>query len=96
MTLREMFKKVETYNEIAELMRTDKASIYFAERVRAGIICSGQHFRSYSDLSKYIRREFFKEVADKLLKADNWEIDGEMEISFAGRTFTYLAELSAN
>lgn len=29
MTLKEMFKKVETYNEVAEVMHTDKAVIYF-------------------------------------------------------------------
>lgn len=86
MTLREMFKKVETYNEIANLMHTDKAVIEFSE----GIV-THEKFDSYKEMSKFIKREYIKEVADKILKAD-WELDGEIEFSWTdafGTTWEY-------
>ena len=95
MTMKEMFKKVEGYNEIAELMRTDKASIYFAET--AGAWTNGEHFKRYEDFRKYVRREYIKELADKVLKSDAWEIDGNTDIQMGyGKTYTFTSELSAN
>jgi len=78
MTMKEMFKKVETYNEIAELMGTDKAKISFYDLPCFG----GIHFSNYKEFSKYIRQEYIKEIADAILKHDGWEIDKEIEISY--------------
>ena len=86
MTLREMFKKVETYNEIASLMHTTKAVIEFSE----GIV-THEKFDSYKEMSKFIKREYFKEVAEKILKAD-WELDGDIKFSWTdafGTTWEY-------
>ena len=95
MTMKEMFKKVEGYNEIAEIMKTNKASIYFADI--SGACTYGEHFTSYSDFSKYVRHEYLKSLADKILKSDAWEIDGEIEIATDyGKTICFSAELSAN
>ena len=73
----ELFKKVEAYNEIAELMMTQKARIYFADTTY--VCCFGEHFTSYSEFRKYIRREYIKEVADQILSGD-WEFDKEVTI----------------
>lgn len=95
MTMKEMFQKVEAYNEITVLMKSEKANIYFAD-MTSGFPIGGEHFNDYSDFRKFIRREYFKDVADKILKGDFWEIDGESEIiTDAGRTLTFTAELSA-
>lgn len=91
MKMKEMFKKVETYNEIAEMMMTHKAKIQFGEWLHT------ERFEKYSDFSKWIRREYINEVADMILTSDEWEIDGELEIHygegiFAG-TSKFVSEL---
>lgn len=99
MTMKEMFKKVETYNEVAEMMRTDKASVYFYDT--NGSWTSGEHFRTYNDFRKHIRNEYIKEVADLILKADTFEMDSETSFIYKDRfgeetISTFGAELSAN
>lgn len=73
MTLKEMFKKVETYNEVAEVMHTDKAVIYFSDSYY-----SGKDFETYDSFRKYIRKEYISEVVNLILKESNWEMDGEI------------------
>ena len=94
MTLKEMFKKVETYNEMADLMRTEKARIYFADVTH---ICSfGDHFTGYAEIRKYIRHEYVSEVADKLLKEDGFEFDEYVTIECEdGHRIVFTAELVA-
>ena len=70
MTLKDLFKKVETYNEIAEMMRTYKAKIYFCDS-----FFSGEHFDTFEALRKYARKEYIKDLADRVLKFDGWEFD---------------------
>lgn len=96
MTLKEIFKKVETYNEIAELMLSQKARVHFWD---CGCF-SGDCFTDYKSLAKYIRREYFKPVADEILSAADYEIDGEKVIewvdNFGSRyTLTIVVELVA-
>lgn len=93
MTLKEMFKKVETYNEIAEMMQTEKAQIYFY--INLGPCNSGEHFSNFKDLRRYIKKEFVSECAEKLLAADNWELDGEIEIDSCGTVDRFGAQLTA-
>lgn len=84
MKIKEAFKKLDTYNELAELMNGDKMHVYFAE-VTSGI-GFGESFKSFADFRKYIRNEYFKEIADRILDDDGWELNGENELSgFAGR-----------
>lgn len=93
MTLKEMFKKVEAYNEIADMMKTDKAQIYFHDC--SGCCSFGEHFTSFKELRKYIKNEYMPEIAEKLLEADNWELDGEVEIEWRGGIDRFGAELTA-
>ena len=65
MKIKEAFKKLDTYNELAELMNGDKMHVYFAE-VTSGI-GFGESFKSFADFRKYIRNEYFKEIADRIL-----------------------------
>lgn len=97
MTLKEMFKKVEAYNEIAELMRTDKAVIYLYSKD-----ChTGKEFSKYEDLRKWVRKEFIKGTADRVLNHDGWEFDKEYTFNWIdnfGWEFnsTFTAELIAD
>ena len=94
MKMKEMFKKVETYNEIAELMNTHKAKIQFGEKFHS------ERFVNFSEFKKYIHSEYIDEVAEKILKSEEWEIDGEVEIKWGEGMFsgasTYFVELVSN
>lgn len=96
MTLKEMFKKVEAYNEIAEMMNTRKAKINFYDVE----IYQGNSFETYDDLRKHIRNEYIKEVAEKVLKSDGWEFDKELTIEwtdyFGSNTSKFSADLVAD
>lgn len=76
MKIKELFKKVEAYNEVAELMHTNKAKIQFGE------VFYSERFEHYSDFCKYVKREYIKEVAEKILNADNVEFDSEIVIEY--------------
>lgn len=93
MTLKDMFKKVEIYNEMAELMQTQKARIYFADL--HGSYSYGEHFNDYAGLRKYVRHEYINAIADKVLKSDGFEFDQEYEIENDGRRLTFLVNLVA-
>lgn len=99
MTLKELFKKVETYNEIAEMMHSRKAKIHFYMRASGCNICFGESFESFESLRKYIRNEYLKETADAILKCSDWELDQEIEIAYAdhfgSHIETFCAELVA-
>ena len=80
MKIRDIFKKVETYNEVAEIMQTTKAEVSFGEFYHS------ERFDNYEDFRKYVRREYITEFADKVLKFEEWEIDSEKEIEWSGGT----------
>lgn len=93
MTLKEMFKKVDTYNEVAEVMHTDKAVIHFSDSYYYG-----KDFETYDSFRKYIRKEYISEVVNLILKESNWEMDGEITtewIDYFGDTHatTFSAEV---
>ena len=91
MTLKEMFKKVETYNEIAELMRTYKTMISFYD-------CGayhGQRVKSYDELRRWVRKEYIKEIADQILKCDTWEFDKAITFEWTDYFgYTYTSKFS--
>ena len=87
MKMKEMFKKVEGYNEISELVNGDKIHVWFAEN---SVISFGKSFTEYNEFRKYIRREYFKDVADFILGSDEWEMNSEKEFTNdIGRTLNF-------
>lgn len=96
MTLKQMFKKIEAYNEIAHMMGTSKAQIYFADvDEKFGISLGGDHFDDYDAFRKYIKGEYHKEIADLILKSDCWDFDKDFSFEWAGGTAAFTAELVA-
>lgn len=77
MTLKKLFDKVDTYNEVAELMMARKARIYFSDSY-----FSGEHFSDFSSLRKFIRAEYVGELANMILKSDTWEFGKEIEFAW--------------
>ncbi len=80
MTIKEMFKKIEAYNEVAEIMRTDKARLSFTYDSHWG-----EKFDSFQSFRKWIRRELAKEIADFVLSSNEFEMDKEIEFRFTDR-----------
>ena len=102
MTLKKLFEKVNAYNEIAEMMNTRKAQIYFYSReTEFKLVTFGEHFKTYEDLRKYVRKEYIKEMADFVLKSDDWDLDKEVISEYTDvmgwhQSTTFCAELVAD
>lgn len=71
MTMKEVFKKVESYNELADLMYARKAQVYFS---RPGGLF-GDSFSTYKEFQKYINDEYVEPLAEMILKSDEWNFD---------------------
>ena len=96
MTMKELFKKIEAYNEIAKIMGTDKAQIYFADvDPKFGTSLGGEHFDDFVTFRKYamkvLRQTLPGSAALRLRPAAGQDFTFE----WAGGTATYTAELTA-
>lgn len=78
MKIKEAFKKVETYNEIADLANEEHKAIWFAD-VIVDSVRDGETFTSFEDFRKYVRKSYFKDVADQILNED-LALNSEKEI----------------
>lgn len=76
MTLKELFKKVEAYNEIAALMGTTPARIFFNTDPQFGF---GEYFENFTDMKKYIKEEYIDPLADMVLKYKEWDFDKQAD-----------------
>ncbi len=74
MKIKEAFKKIETCNEIMELTGEDRYAIWFGDII-CDPITDGRKFASYEEFRKYVRKEYFKDVADAILGADDWKLN---------------------
>lgn len=94
MKIKEAFKKLEIYNELAELMNEEKKSIWFADITDC--VAFGETFSCFADFRKYVRHEYVKDLADNILDSDDWDLNGEKEIASAsGRDLTFELCLTA-
>ena len=96
MTMKELFKKVDTYNEIAEMMGTDKAKLVLTY-IDIITKCEGS-FKTYKEFTKFVKSEYQKEVAENLIKSKDWELDGEITFQWGWNkehTCKYGIELAA-
>ncbi len=79
MKMKEAFKKVETYNELAAITNERPKAIWFAS-ILAAHVRDGGTFTDYGTFRKFIRREFFKSDAEQILNYDEFEFRGRFEI----------------
>ena len=102
MTMKKLFEKLEVYNEVAEMMNTRKAHIYFTNcDPKYPIIRFGEAVSYYDEFRKYVRKELLKETADFILKSDGWEFDEDVTFTrhdsyFGDETICFCAELCAD
>jgi hypothetical protein len=94
MTIKKAFEKLATYNELAELMNESKKAIWFADVLECGIH-NGENFTDFAEFRKYVRREYIKDLADKILASDEWNFNDECEIvSVTGRNNAFELALT--
>lgn len=74
MTIKEMLKKVEIYNEVAEQLGNQKAELRFVEGYGLS-----DPVGSFATFRKYIKETYIKTVAEDILKYDGYEFGTEAE-----------------
>lgn len=84
MKIKEAFKKICAYNEVAELIGEEPKGIWFACELCAGVH-DGATFKTYESFRKYVRKEYFADMAKEILESDGWTLNGDMEITNRGR-----------
>lgn len=80
MTYREMFKKVDAYNEVAKAMGANEAEL----RCRIGIGFS-EGFKDAKTFRKFINTTFIPELAEMILAYGEYEFNTEATILFTDR-----------
>lgn len=76
MTLKQMFNKIKGYNDIAEVVRTDKVYIGFSIDMTDG------RFYDYKSLKKWLNGMFIDELVEKVLEFDQYDFDDDFQIEF--------------
>lgn len=81
MRMKDLFAKVDTYNEIADLLNVDyQAKICF---VFGDFVCPT--FDNFKDFKNYFRQEIIDEIADFVLKSDEFEFNTTLEYTWTDR-----------
>lgn len=80
MTYKELIKKIDTYNEIAELIGADKMEI----RVNIGFSVS-EKVKDSKSFAKFIKDEYIDEVADAILRCSDYTFDNTVDLSVVDR-----------
>lgn len=75
MTIKEMLKKIENYNEMAEIVGGEKLELRMV--FEYGL---SDEVKSYKEFSKYIRDEFIDEIAKPILEYKGYEFHKEYVI----------------
>lgn len=75
MKIAEMIKKIDTYNEIAEMIHQPKMQLRFYVRFGLSV-----EVGSMKDFRKYIRNEYIPEMADAILAYDGYNFDEDATI----------------
>lgn len=85
MTIKEMFKKVEAYNEVAELIGSNKAvleitlDVHFSEK-----------FSTYKEFKAYIKREWIDELAKAVEGYDKYEYETPLFFPYTDKFGTHF------
>ena len=90
MTIKELFAKVNAYNELAELMHVSKAKVSFYDY---GIF-HGETFDSFKDFRKWLKKNYIDEVAEPILKLTNVEFDKEFTVDYTDSFGSYSERCS--
>lgn len=79
MTINEMFKKVEAYNEVAELIGSHKAVLVMEDDSFRADVQNMKAFR------KFVKDEYIEEMAEAILNSKNYEFNKTLFVTCRGR-----------
>ena len=79
MTLKEMFKKIATFNEIATVLGEDRLEIQLSDYV-GGVRLASFTEITYKDMVKAVKDEYITEAAEKILNYKEFEWDRDSYI----------------
>lgn len=77
MKIKDMIKKVEAYNEVAEIIHGDKMAITFHE------FTINERITDYKQFSKFIRKTYLNIIADAILDGE-YEFDTDTAFTVTG------------
>lgn len=93
MTIKEMLKKVEVYNEVADQTLVDKTVLKFW--VEHG---PSTEVKNYKDFAKFVRDEYTEETADRILNCKDYKFDKDVEFidewSYGDHVFKNVTKVS--
>lgn len=88
MTIREMLKKIETYNEVAKELGERELELRFHLE-----FSSTKKITDMKEFKKYLNYEFIPELVDAILKCDSYQISGEyVNLVFDDKFGTHFEE----
>ena len=90
MKIREIFNKIENYNEIANYISysSDKVAIEFSD----GRYSSSQ-FSNFKEFRKFVKDEYINEVANFILNYDGWEVGQTEPYNLGGNIMDFEVNL---
>ena len=87
MTMRELFKKVETYNEVAEIIDIPyQAKLIFSiDDGRGSSIFDCKSYSTYKEFRRYFKQEIIDEITDFVLNSNEFDLGKATELRYTDR-----------
>ena len=85
MTIKEVFKMVDSYNTVSEMMGTNKIRVCWVS-VDNGISFVEGKFSNYKDFNWFVRRNYFPTLIESITKFKDWDFNN-------GGNYTEVSEL---
>lgn len=87
MTMRELFKKVETYNEVAQMIDIPyQAKLIFSiDDGREHSIVDRKSYSTYKEFRRYFKQEIIDEITNFVLNSDDFDLGKATELSYTDK-----------
>lgn len=88
MTVKEMINKVNTYNEVAEIIGRNKLELSFSMK-----FFSGTKVDNLKEFKKFLKDELIEEFGKAIMECDAYEFGKDTEITFEDMFFGEFREV---
>lgn len=87
MTMRELFKKVETYNEVAEIIDIPYQAklIFCIDDGRGSSIFDCKSYSTYKEFRRYFKQEIIDEITDFVLNSNEFDLGKATELRYTDK-----------
>lgn len=88
MTVKELIKKIDTYNKLAEEIGSEtKATLWFGFGYGRS-----QNFKTYAEFKKFIKEEYIDSCVDAILNYDGYEFNKTVSVAIHDNWLGDIAE----